>query len=694
MVLNQNDLIQDAPFAAIKDIRKAQRCCNPCFERVNQSREHKVHGNQTVHERYQFGKVLGEGGFGVVKECISVADGSRVAIKIINRSKLDTDDEASIFQEARILQNLNQSNIVKMFDFYEEPANFYMVLECIEGGELFDRIVKKTVYTEKEARDLVVILLNAIKYMHDQNIVHRDLKPENLLLTSEDDDADIKVVDFGFAIEAHGFSIEQQCGTPGYIAPEILENHKYGKPVDMWAFGVILYILLGGYPPFHDNDQKKLFKKILRGAYQFHPEYWTEISSEAKDLIRGLLILDPQNRLTVDQALNHPWVRASDSALMAKKLDANLAELKKYQTTKKLKAGIKAIIAMNKLKKLALVGAVSFHDNIAIDIPHTLEARYDLGRVLGEGGYAIVKEGISKLDKSTVAIKVVNRLKMDKAHEDALRYEMNLMKSLDHKNIVRAFDFFEEKENFFVVMELIKGGELFDRIVKKTFYHEGEASQLARVLLGAIKYLHDQNIVHRDLKPENLLLLSPDNDSDVKVVDFGFAVRTEGCTLTQHCGTPGYIAPEILRNELYGKSVDMWSFGVILYILLGGYPPFYDKSNQMLYRKIMKGAYQFHTEYWSEVSDGAKDLIRKLLVLDPKTRLTVDQALAHPWIQQTDDLSERVLNSGLAQLRQYTAKRKLRAGIKAIIMVNRMKAMANSHHHVVSPEDVVLGEVA
>lgn len=142
-----------------------------------------------------------------------------------------------------------------------------------------------------------------------------------------------------------------------------------------------------------------------------------------------------------------------------------------------------------------------------------------------------------------------------------------------------------------------------------------------------------------------------------------------------------------------GKSVDMWSFGVILYILLGGYPPFYDKSNQMLYRKIMKGAYQFHTEYWSEVSEEAKDLIRKLLVLDPKARLTVDQALSHPWIQQTEDLSQRVLNSGLSQLRQFTAKRKLRAGIKAIIMVNRMKAIAGSHH-VVSPDDVVVGEVA
>lgn len=700
LVLTQNDLVEYASMAAIKDPRKAHRCCGTCFNRVNRSRQQQQASaaHQTVHEKFQFGNTLGEGGFGVVKECFSNVDGSRVAIKVINRAKLDVDDEASIFQEARVMQRLNHPNIVKMFDFYEEPQNFYMVLECIEGGELFDRIVKKTVYNEKEARDLVVILLNAIKYMHDRNIVHRDLKPENLLLTSNDDDADIKVVDFGFAIEAQGLTIEHQCGTPGYIAPEILLNHKYGKPVDMWAFGVILYILLGGYPPFHDNDQKKLFKKIIRGAYQFHDEYWSNISSEAKDLIRGLLILNPLNRLTVDQALEHPWVRSADNKLLAKTLDTNLAELKKFQATKKLKAGVKAIMAMNKLRRLAMLSsATSLSSSMSaeddVDIPHTLEARYDLGRLLGEGGYAVVKEGISKMDQTHVAVKIVNRLKMDKAHENALRYEVELMKSLNHPNVVRAFDFFEEKENFFVVMELIQGGELFDRIVRKTCYTEGEARELARVLLRAIKYLHDQNVVHRDLKPENLLLLSENDDFNIKVVDFGFAARAEGNVLTQHCGTPGYIAPEILRNEHYGKSVDMWSFGVILYILLGGYPPFYDKSNQVLYRKILKGAYQFHVEYWSEVSDLAKDLIRKLLVLDPKVRLTVDQALAHPWLQESNEiLSQRALNSGLTQLRRFTAKRKLRAGIKAIIMVNRMKNLMK-HDDALSAEDVDVGQL-
>ena len=137
----------------------------------------------------------------------------------------------------------------------------------------------------------------------------RDLKPENLLLTSETDDASIKVADFGFAIQgAAKSSLTTQCGTPGYVAPEILRSEPYGKAVDMWSIGVITYILLGGYPPFHDDNQKALFRKIKKGEFEFHEEYWGGVSDEAKNLITGLLQIDPNNRLTVDDMLKHPWV--------------------------------------------------------------------------------------------------------------------------------------------------------------------------------------------------------------------------------------------------------------------------------------------------------------------------------------------------------------------------------------------------
>jgi len=239
----------------------------------------------------------------------------------------------------------------KCYDFFEEQGAFYVVLEFIEGGELFDRIVKKTCYNEKEARDTVYTILRAIKYCHDRNVVHRDLKPENLLLASKTDDANVKIADFGFAIQSQGnTSLKTQCGTPGYVAPEILNGDPYGKAVDMWSIGVITYILLGGYPPFYDENQTNLYAKIRSAKYEFHPDYWGNVSNEAKDLIKGLLTLDPRNRLTAEKAINHPWLLADPSSLASRNLDANLGEFKKFVASRKLKGAVKAVMATNKMK--------------------------------------------------------------------------------------------------------------------------------------------------------------------------------------------------------------------------------------------------------------------------------------------------------------------------------------------------------
>ena len=251
-----------------------------------------------------------------------------------------------------ILRIMNHPNIVRLIDFYDEPSQYLIAMEYLEGGELFDRIVKKAYYNEKEARDLAQIFLSAVKYMHDRNVVHRDLKPENLLLKSQSDDADVKIADFGFATIAEADTLTEQCGTPGYVAPEILGHKKYGKAVDMWSVGVITYILLGGYPPFHDDNQRQLFKKIQAAKYEFHPDFWGGVSDEAKDLISKLLVLDVSARLTVDQALSHAWIRKSDQELAERNLEVNLTELKKYQANKRFKKAANTIIATQKFKNL------------------------------------------------------------------------------------------------------------------------------------------------------------------------------------------------------------------------------------------------------------------------------------------------------------------------------------------------------
>lgn len=223
---------------------------------------------------------------------------------------------------------------IRLIDTFDEGNEFYIVTELVEGGELFERIVSKTHYTEKEARDLVKVFIETIAYIHDQGIVHRDLKPENLLLTSANNDADIKICDFGFAKRIVDLQPDETaCGTPGYVAPEILRGDPYGAEVDIWSMGsslplqstfsrhlhtnddvgVICYVLLAGYPPFYDEDQRKLFKKIKDGKYYFHDEYWSHVSEDAKNLIKNMLCINQKTRWSAKELLKHPWLLAGKS---------------------------------------------------------------------------------------------------------------------------------------------------------------------------------------------------------------------------------------------------------------------------------------------------------------------------------------------------------------------------------------------
>jgi len=223
----------------------------------------------------------------------------------------------------------------------------------MKGGELFDRIVSKSFYNEKEARDVCKILFEAIGFCHEKSVAHRDLKPENLLLLSEDNDSEIKIADFGFAKKVlTPNSLTTQCGTPGYVAPEILEGVAYDQKSDMWSLGVIIYILLGGYPPFIEQNQRELFRKIRKGQYEFHEDYWGSVSADAKDLISKLLTVDPAKRLSASGALKHKWMVADGEKLAAQDLGVNLAEFKKYNARRKFKGAVKAVMMANKLTSL------------------------------------------------------------------------------------------------------------------------------------------------------------------------------------------------------------------------------------------------------------------------------------------------------------------------------------------------------
>ncbi|KAF0688082.1 Aste57867_20243 [Aphanomyces stellatus] len=292
-------------------------------------------------EQYTLGKRLGAGTFAVVKEGVQKSTGKKFAIKCIKKNALSQSDLDALYDEINILKRLDHPNIMTLYEVYSEEDYYYLVTEFMAGGELFDRIVDKTFYSEKEARDLVRLLLGAIKYCHDHNVVHRDLKPENLLLTSKDDDASIKLADFGFA-KQESTGLSTACGTPGYVAPEILSGQKYGKSVDIWSIGIITYILLCGYPPFHDENQRKLFASIKGGKYVFNAPYWDDVSDTAKEFIGTMLRVAPDERFTADQLLAHRWVTGDDVSTVP--LTA-MEELKKYNVRRKFKAAVHTVKA-------------------------------------------------------------------------------------------------------------------------------------------------------------------------------------------------------------------------------------------------------------------------------------------------------------------------------------------------------------
>lgn len=266
------------------------------------------HAKSDVEKKYKFGKELGTGNFAVVKLATKRDTGAKFAIKIIDKA-LCAGKEDMIDMELAVLRQASHPNIVGMHEYFDTPEKLYLVLDYVEGGELFDRIVDEGNFTEKDASRIARQMTEAISYLHKLNIVHRDLKPENLLFAHRENTDRIMVTDFGLAkLIDDETTLKTACGTPNYVAPEILMQRGYSKEVDVWSLGVILYILLCGYPPFYDESDAVLFEIIMKGKFDFDERYWRDISKEAKSLIRNMLHVDPRKRLTTEQVLSHPWI--------------------------------------------------------------------------------------------------------------------------------------------------------------------------------------------------------------------------------------------------------------------------------------------------------------------------------------------------------------------------------------------------
>ncbi|XP_067664629.1 calcium/calmodulin-dependent protein kinase type IV-like [Haliotis asinina] len=297
----------------------------------------------------------------------------------------------------------------------------------------------------------------------------------------------------------------------------------------------------------------------------------------------------------------------------------------------------------------------------------SFDSFYNVGKELGRGATSFVHKCEHKGTGVPWAAKIIKK----QVEKKVVRTEIGILLKLNHPNIIRLKEIYETPREITLVLELVTGGELFDRIVARGFYSEKEAAKAVKDMLTAVAYLHENDVVHRDLKPENMLYENLEPESKLKIADFGLSkIIGQKVTMTTVCGTPGYCAPEVLSGKKYTKAIDMWSIGVITYILLCGYEPFSAETDREMYKRIIKADYKFDSPWWDDVSENAKNLVESMLTLDPKKRVTAADALRHPWVMGKANRINH-MESTYDNIKEFNARRKLKTATEAVVAVAR-----------------------
>lgn len=411
-----------------------------------------------IGDDYSFGKILGKGHFGIVRKAYSKKDPTFiVAIKSIDKSKVRKNFEP-LRNEVEILSSLDHPNIIKFYDSYEDSKFLHLVTEFCSGGELFDCIIRKGHYSEKKAANLLYKILLAVKHLHTQGICHKDLKPENFLFENTDPNAELKLIDFGLSSKFRDSTelMHSIVGTPYYVAPEVLHGN-YGPECDLWSLGVISFVLLSGKLPFPGEDNKDVFKKILKSNFTFNGEVWNSVSQEAKNFVSQLLVKDPQRRMTSDQSLEHVWIKEAKAEIKISIDPQIISSLRHYKADNKLQREAYAILVkyltVKELKELrtqfSLLDSNS-SGTISVD---------EMKVALEKAGFALAKDEIEKIIQN-----------LDYLHDGEIHYSEFLAATVSSKKIINeqmiwsVFKRFDIDNSNTITFQNLK--EVFERLGK------------------------------------------------------------------------------------------------------------------------------------------------------------------------------------------------------------------------------------
>jgi p90 ribosomal S6 kinase len=625
--------------------------------------------------QFELLKVLGQGSFGkvfLVKK-ISGSDARQLyAMKVLKKATLKVRDRVRTKMERDILVEVNHPFIVKLHYAFQTEGKLYLILDFLRGGDLFTRLSKEVMFTEEDVKFYLAELALALDHLHSLGIIYRDLKPENILL---DEEGHIKLTDFGLSKESidHEKKAYSFCGTVEYMAPEVVNRRGHTQSADWWSFGVLMFEMLTGTLPFQGKDRKETMTMILKAKLGM-PQF---LSPEAQSLLRMLFKRNPANRLGagpdgVEEIKRHLFFSTIDwNKLYRREIhppfkpatgrpeDTFYFDPEFTAKTPKDSPGIPpsanahqlfrgfsfvAITSDDESQAMQTVGVHSIVQQLHRNSIQFTDG-YEVKEDIGVGSYSVCKRCIHKATNMEFAVKIIDKSKRDPTEEIEI-----LLRYGQHPNIITLKDVYDDGKYVYVVTELMKGGELLDKILRQKFFSEREASAVLFTITKTVEYLHAQGVVHRDLKPSNILYVDESgNPESIRICDFGFAkqLRAENGLLMTPCYTANFVAPEVLKRQGYDAACDIWSLGVLLYTMLTGYTPFAngpDDTPEEILARIGSGKFSLSGGYWNSVSDTAKDLVSKMLHVDPHQRLTAALVLRHPWIVHWDQLPQYQLN--------------------------------------------------
>jgi p90 ribosomal S6 kinase len=635
-------------------------------------------GEKADPGQFELLKVLGQGSFGrvfLVRKITAPDAGTLYAMKVLRKATLKVRDRQRTKMERDILADVNHPFIVRLHYAFQTEGKLYLILEFLRGGDLFTRLSKEVMFTEEDVKYYLAELALALNHLHGIGIIYRDLKPENILL---DSDGHIKLTDFGLSKE----SIFEEnktysfCGTVEYMAPEVVNRKGHGTAADWWSYGVLMFEMLTGALPFQGANRKETMTQILKAKLGMPPF----LSPEAQSLLRALFKRNPANRLGsgphgIEELKKHAffstinWVKLLKREIqppfkpaVVQTDDVFYFDKEFTSKTPKDSPGIPPSAAAHELFRgfsfiaPALLESEGpplpdhvLNDNNLAKLPGVKSSpfsdEYELKEDIGSGSYSVCKRCVHKVSGSSYAVKIMDKDKRDPSEEVEI-----LLRFGHHPNVITLRDVFDSGSKVYLVTELMKGGELLDKILRQKFFSEREASGVLQIVTKTVDFLHSHGVVHRDLKPSNILYADDSGSPEsVRVCDFGFAkqLRAENGLLMTPCYTANFVAPEVLKRQGYDASCDIWSLGVLLYTMLAGHTPFANGPNDTpsdILGRIGEGKFSLVGGNWDTVSAHAKELVKLMLHIDPNSRLTARQVLNHPWIAKRDSLPSHKLN--------------------------------------------------